>query len=143
MMAAATPVDLPMTSSAAAASSSATATSVTSSVLPRASVVPRRSTTAAMPAQPMATSVTPRRQGRPKVSDTMTPTSTPGAARRPSRMRRAERSASRGSRVTYPSGTLERSTPALAHTKPAAVSAMTSSPRRRRTRTHSASMTAA
>ena len=44
----------------------------------------------------MATSVTPRRQVRPKVSDTITPTSTPARARRPSRMRRAERSGSTG-----------------------------------------------
>ena len=79
--------------------------------------VPRRSTTAATPAQPMATSVTPWRQGRPKVSDTITPPR-PRCARRPSRIRRAERSASSGSRAAQPSATLEKSTPALAQTKP-------------------------
>ena len=95
--AAATPEALPITSSAAAASSSTTQTSVTCSSRPRLSSVPRRSTIARMPAQPMATSVRPRRHGRPKVSDTITATSTPRAARRPSRIRRAERSLSSGS----------------------------------------------
>ena len=95
-----------------------------------------------MPAQPMATSVRPRRHVRPNVSDTMTATSTPARARTPSRMRRAERSGSTGSRAAQPSSTLERSTPALAHTKPWAVSVITRSPRRRSTRTVSASTTA-
>ena len=58
-MATGSPEALPMTSSAAAAISSATQTSVACSSRPKASVVPRRSTTAATPAQPMATSVTP------------------------------------------------------------------------------------
>src|SRR5215207_9628968 len=46
----------------------------------------------------------------------------------------ADASGSRGSRTTQPSpGVFERSTPALAQTKPCSVSAMTKSPRRRRT----------
>ena len=81
--AAATPLALPITSSAAAASSSTTHTSVTWSSRPWLSSVPRRSTTARMPAQPMATSVRPRRHGRPKVSDTITATSTPRRAAEP------------------------------------------------------------
>jgi len=48
-----------MTSSAAEANSSATQISVATSSRPNTSVVPLRSTTAAMPAQPMATSMTP------------------------------------------------------------------------------------
>ena len=68
-----TPRSLPITSSAADANSSATQISVATSSRPPASAVPFRSTTAATPAQPMATSVTPRRQGRPKVSETITP----------------------------------------------------------------------
>ena len=62
-----------------------------------------------------------------------------GAARRPSRMRRAERSLSSGSSAAQPSSTLDRSTPALAHTKPCLVSLMMRSPRRRRIRTDSRS----
>ena len=71
----------------------------------------------------------------------MTPTSTPAARRRPSRMRRAERSESSGSRAAHPLSTLDRSTPALAHTKPWRVSDTRSSPRRRRIRTDSSSTT--
>ncbi len=92
-----------------------------------------------MPAEPMATSVTPRRHVRPKVSEMMTPTSMPALPRRPSRMRRAERSLSSGSRAAKPDSTLDRSMPALAHTKPCLVSLMMRSPRRRRMRTDSAS----
>ena len=61
----------------------------------------------------MATSVSPRRQGRPNVSETMTATSTPRRARSPSRMRRAERSLSSGSSAAQPSSTFERSTPGV------------------------------
>ena len=139
MTAAAAPVALPITRSAALASSSTTATSVTWSSRPCVSVVPRRSTIAPMPAQPMATSVSPRRHGRPNVSDTITATSTPARARMPSRRRRADRSASSGRSAAHPASTLERSTPALAHTKPCFVSLMTRSPRRRSTRTDSRS----
>ena len=57
--------------------------------------------------------------------------------RRPARIRRAERSGSSGSSAAVPSATLERSTPALAQTKPCRVSLITRSPRRRRTRTDS------
>ena len=62
-----------------------------------------------MPAHPMATSVSPRRHGRPKVSDTITATSTSPRARMPSRMRRAERSESSGSSAAQPSSTFDRS----------------------------------
>ena len=75
-MAAGIPRSFPMTSSAADASSSATHISVATRSRPLASGVPLRSTTAATPAQPMATSVTPRRHVRPNVSEMITPTST-------------------------------------------------------------------
>ena len=52
-------------------------------------------------------------------------------------MRRAERSLSSGSRAAQPSSTFDRSTPALAHTKPCLVSLMMRSPRRRMIRTDS------
>ena len=81
----------------------------------------------------------PLRQARPNVSETITPTSTPARARRPSRMRRAERSESMGRRAAKPCSTFERSTPVLAHTKPWLVSVMMRSPRRRSTRTASCS----
>ncbi len=81
----------------------------------------------------------PRRHGRPKVSETTTATSTPRRARRPWRMRRAERSGSTGKRAARPRARLDRSTPALAHTKPCAVSVMSNSLRRRSTRTASPS----
>ena len=52
-----------------------------------------------------------------------------------------ERSASTGRSAAHPSPTLERSTPALAQTKPCAVSVISRSPLRRSTRTDSASTT--
>ena len=64
------PSALPLTRSPAAASSSAMATTVALSGLPYASVPPRRSSSTRTPAAPMATSVSPLRQGRPKVSVT-------------------------------------------------------------------------
>ena len=79
-----------------------------------------------MPATPIATSVVPRRHGRPKES--LTITATPSRSLR----RAAESSGSSGSKTSVPgSGAFEASTPAAAHTKPCRVSAMTSSPRRR------------
>ena len=131
------PAALPITSSAAAAISSATATSVTCRMRPSASGVSRRSTTAAIPLTPIATSVRPRRHGRPNVSETTTATSTPRAARSASRMCFAERSGSTGSSAACPASTFERSMPALAHTKPCRVSLITRSPRRRTMRTDS------
>ena len=53
-----------------------------------------------MPDTPSATSVVPRRKGRPKESLTMTPTSTPMHSRILSRRRRAEASGSSGSRIS-------------------------------------------
>ena len=94
-----TPEDFPITSSAALANSSATATSVTCIILPSESGVPRRSTTPAIPATPIATSVNPFRQGRPKVSLIITPTLTPRVALMMSRIRRADLSLSIGSRA--------------------------------------------
>jgi len=70
----------------------------------------------------MATLVTPSRQARPNVSDTMT------AIRQPSRRvstahnRRADASGSSGSSVTQPGSTFDASTPAFAHTNPCRVS---------------------
>ncbi len=112
------PAALPLTRSPAAASSSAVATRVAPSGLPCASVPPRRSSRTRTPAAPIATSVSPSRQGRPKVSVTITPTSTPSASRSPSRMPRAEASESSGSSSTVPGGVLEASTPAAAMTRP-------------------------
>ena len=68
---------LPITSSAADASSSTNATSVTCSSRPKETWVPRRSMIGDKPKLPIATSVTPLLQGRPKVSLIMTATSTP------------------------------------------------------------------
>ena len=62
-----------ITSPAAPATASASATTVVSSRRPSASRVPRRSTTAGMPATPIATSTTPSRQARPNVSLITTP----------------------------------------------------------------------
>ena len=59
--------------------------------------LPRRSTTAASPETPIATSVSPWRQARPNVSETTTATSTPAATRIALRIRCAERSPSTGS----------------------------------------------
>ena len=128
-----------MASSAAHASSSTNATSVTCISRPSASGVPRRSRMARTPAHPIATSVTPRRQGRPNVSLMITPTSTPNRPLIASRIRRAERSLSSGRSAAWPRLTFDRSMPALAHTKPCLVSLMISSPRRRRMRTDSRS----
>src|SRR6185436_2301420 len=89
--------DLPITNSAADAISSAIATSVTISSRPSASEAPRRSTTAVIPHTPIATSLSPWRQGRPNVSDTITATSTPARACNASHTCFAERSASTGS----------------------------------------------
>ena len=132
-------MDLPITSSAAAASSSTIATSVTCISRPSASAVPRRSMTPATPAHPIATSVTPRRHVRPNVSETITATSTPNRCRKPSRIRRADRSESTGRRAAHPFSTFERSIPAFAQTKPCSVSLMMRSPLRRRMRTDSRS----
>ena len=133
------PSALPQTRSAAAASSSATQTSVTMSSRPSASSVPRRSTTADMPAQPIATSVTPLRQGRPKVSEIITPTETLCSCRILSTIRLADLSLSSGNSAARPRETLERSMPAFAQINPCFVSVMIKSPRRRRIRTASRS----
>lgn len=90
----------------------------------------------------MATSVRPCRQGRPKVSETITPTRTPSRSRSPRRMRPAEASGSSGSSSTVPGEVLEASTPAAAITKPCRVCAMTVSPRRATTRAVSSSIAA-
>ncbi|CAM5688207.1 hypothetical protein SGLAM104S_01004 [Streptomyces glaucescens] len=83
--------------------------------LPYASVPPRRSSSTRTPAAPIATSVSPERQGRPKLSATTTPTVTPRMSRSPSRIARAEPSGSSGSSSTVPAGVLEASTPACGH----------------------------
>ena len=91
---------LPKASSAAVAISSAVARIVLRMILPSASGVPRMSSIGLMPLTPMATSMMPQRHGRPKLSDTMTGTSTPKAARTADRMRSADASGSTGSSVT-------------------------------------------
>ena len=90
----------------------------------RASVRPRQSSSGTSPAQPIATSAWPSRHGRPKLSAI-----THAGARRRSllraraRMRRAEASASAGSRATrLVAGHVRASIPALAQTQPAFVS---------------------
>ena len=108
-------------------------------VRPSASCVPRKSTTAAIPATPIATSVSPLRHGRPNVSLTITPTDTPNFAWMMSRMRRAERSLSSGRSAANPRSTFDRSIPLLAQIKPCFVSVMIRSPRRRTIRTASSS----
>lgn len=60
------------------------------------SVSPRRSITAAGPAMPIATPVLPMRQGRPKLSDTITPIWAAPSASNRCRRSRAERSGSSG-----------------------------------------------
>ena len=75
------PAVLPSASSAADASSSATARTVERMTRPSASGVPRRSSSGSRPDTPIATSTMPQRHGRPKLSDTMTGTSTPNRSR--------------------------------------------------------------
>ena len=88
---------------------------------------------ATIPATPSATSVVPRRQARPKESETTTPTSTPASSRIRSRRRRAEASGSSGRRTSVPGPfAFDASTPADAHTNPCRVSAITSGGRLRR-----------
>ena len=75
-----------------AAAASATASQVACSSRPRASLRPRQSSSGCSPAKPIATSICPWRQARPKLSVI----STAGAraacsSRRRARMRRAER----------------------------------------------------
>src|SRR4051812_455310 len=134
------PASLPFTRSAADASSSTTATWVVSRVLPCASVRPRWSSSAATPAAPTATSVSPSRQVRPNVSLTTTATSTPSSSRSRPRSPRAEASASSGRSTRASLPTLEASMPAAATTQPCRVSTIRSGPRRATTRTVSASM---
>ncbi len=109
---------LPFTRSPAAASSSATHGIVTTSGRPSASVWPRRSSNTCTPPAPMAESVWPSRHARPRVSEMMTPTSTPRRVRSPDASARAEASGSTGSSSTVPSGVFDASTPAAAETMP-------------------------
>ena len=135
MSAAGTPLALPITSSAAPASSSATAITVASRRRPRASAVPRRSSSGCDAgdadghvgralAPGAAEGVADDHRGR----DAEAGGERLAERRAPTRRDRAGRS------TTQPSpGVFERSTPALAQTKPCSVSAMTRSSRRRRT----------
>ena len=112
-----------ITRPAAAASSSATARIVPCSLRPLASRVPRKSSSTASPAAPIATFVRPSRHGLPNVSDTMTATRAAVSFRRRSASRCAERSGSSGRHVTLPPlRTFERSTPAFAQMNPWRVS---------------------
>src|SRR6266540_463703 len=87
---------------------------------------------------PTATSVWPRRQGRPRVSVITTATSCPSSSAMAARMRAADASGSSGSSTSTSPPALEASISALAPTSPCRVSAMTSAPRRATTRTVSA-----
>ena len=122
------PLVLPLTRSAAPAISSATAATVTSRRRPEASAVPRKSSSTASPAAPMAMSVWPSRQGRPAVSVTSTPSRSPVRSRRAVQMARADASGSTGSNSTTPSGALLVSTPAAAMTRPCRFSTMRVTP---------------
>src|SRR5438105_1718052 len=131
----------PITRPALDATSSATASTVACRGLPWSSGVPRRSIVAGRPATPSATFTMPSRQGRPKVSETMTPTSAPVSSRNRARKRSALASGSTGRRVkTSRPPTLEWSTPALAQTYPCRVSVIRTRSERR-TRTLSSSTT--
>jgi len=68
----------------------------------------------------------PVRQARPNVSETITAGSQFARSASSRRMAAAEASGSSGSSAAHPGGTLERSTPAFAQTKPWRVSAMIS-----------------
>src|SRR5579864_2221426 len=91
---------LPITTPAAEARSSEMASTVACSGRPASSRLPRRSIAAGRPATPSATLTMPTRQGRPKVSDTITPTSTPTRSRILKRRRTALASGSTGSRLS-------------------------------------------
>ena len=131
-----------MTSSAAEAISSATAITVELKLVPDRVDLAAPVGEGAMPATPIATSTMPVRNGRPKESLTMTPTSRPVRSPICSRMAAAEASGSTGSSTSVPgSGALEASTPAEAQTNPWRVSAITSGGRERTTRTASPRIT--
>ncbi len=82
---------------------------------------PRQSSSGAIPAAPIATSVWPWRQARPNESVTTTAGAAPVSSRSRARSARAEASGSAGSRISVsgsPGGAFEASMPAFAHTKP-------------------------
>ena len=94
--------------------------------------VPRRSMIGVIPAAPIATSVVPWRNGRPKESVTTTPTVLPVSSAKRARRRLALASGSTGSSTSVPgSGAFEWSTPAEAQINPCRVWAITSGPRSR------------
>src|SRR5512135_1980903 len=103
----------PMTSSPAEARLSATARCVTSSFLPNRSLLPRSSSTALIPAHPMATPLHPRRIACVLLSAIITPILTLYWTSMAFLMARALRSGSAGRGVTDPSGAFDASTPAL------------------------------
>ena len=131
---------LPLTRSPAAAISSATAATVTSRRLPHASASPRWSRTGTTPAAPMAVSVWPARQGRPKVSVITTPTFTPARSRSALRSCCADSSGFSGSSTTVPGAVFDSSTPAAAITNPCLVCEISIGPRRATTRAVSAAI---
>src|SRR4030088_2317440 len=90
------PIKIP----AADARSSAMASTVAVRGLPSSSRLPRRSSAAGRPEIPNATLTMPSLQGRPKVSEMMTPTSAPTSSRNHKQKRRALASGSTGSKVT-------------------------------------------
>ena len=94
-----------------------------SSSRPSRSVRPRQSSSGSSPAQPIATSAWPTRQGRPKLSPTITAGRSPHAAAISARRRRAEASGSAGrSSTSSAPPAFEESMPALAQIRPLLVS---------------------
>ena len=108
----------PMTSSAADAILSATARLVTSSFLPKRSLLPRSSITEGIPAQPMATPLQPERIACVRLSAMITPIFAPVFCSTTSLTARALASGSAGSGVTHPGGALDASTPAFGRSVP-------------------------
>ena len=93
---------------------------------PNASGRPIHWSSGTRPAAPIATSVCPSLQARPKESAITTAGRTPSASAMPDRRRAAERSGSSGSSTSSPpsADAFDWSTPALAHTKPWRVTQM-------------------
>jgi hypothetical protein len=87
----------------AAATASPTAMAVTRSSRPKASGRPRHSSRGVKPAAPIATSVWPKRQARPKESEITTAGRIPSTDPISARSRRADASGSSGSRTSSPS----------------------------------------
>src|SRR2546428_7596862 len=112
----------PIASSAALAISSTIAGSVTRRVYPYASTFPLYDWSGSIPEEPIATSVCPLRQGRPKVSVITTESLAPTPLSRDLLILLALLSGLRGRRAAWPLSTFDLSIPAFAQTKPCLVS---------------------